>query len=773
MFYTKDDFGNSNSVQVNFNISPEDEEIPLGLEGESLIDPFERPDPDSLDYYGSGDYNGDGELSSDDVDPIDKFPSWGKDVPNPGYTCKNSADDDTTDCADICDGNASECLILDGERNKSLERADVNGDGVVDDTDADLIANQIVGNTDHLPSHWSKLNRTEKIDWLNNTVFEMTRADDYVFKARDEGYSADCTQFKEQTLVNFRWNAEGSNDIGEDFAYSYDFQGRFNVPALSVFTYTDGVIDGEHVTHGLNSIYVGPPSEDPGNYNITDFDQWYFFQASAGKNYVEVGPEDYSMNESAGIEDFISWENLTEDSSDLKRWDYFSLIRRPLRFDSESPDITINRSLDGEEFNKNKEINLSWRISDGSLLYEIENSEDEEAPQYPVHNGSFLDRCYYNFNGEKKNLPCFLEGENSLDVYNTSWIKEFQEYYNSNSQENVSLIEPLNLNQTEGENKLVIYARDIAGNVNKKTFEWTLDTEADSGGDVIAFDTKSTDDSNLESSDETEKINDEENYNELISDLKGLKSGKETIAGLSKTWLEYAGANAEGKKENRIRSLRDNLLTKQEKLERLNEAEEKQMIKNQIRGKTRAWATMRTKQRGGGDNEEVRKAMQKFLTGDNDMSFEDLKENLKELGVENITGTQLTDKKWFEDADTKQEYQSRIFSFLNKTDQIGKTTKKQTIDDLLRAKHNVDKDDDDYKDKYQDIISKMEDKGIDTDFEGVKDFKEAVDSLKEMIQNDLNNNVESTKPREDSQGVGKDVGTHPKVVNYWNNNWRM
>jgi hypothetical protein len=473
-FYLEDSLGNYKTKTIEFKMLSQDANMPIELEGNRyFLNPFKRPNPDSLNYYGSGDVDGDGDIDSEDVNLAGAYSYI--EVPNPDYICANSADDDNTECADICEGTASECLILNGERNKALERADVDGDGNVSSADKLMISeyynsdNSIYSNgdyTEHLPGHWEKLDSAERISWIEKMT-DITRADDYIFKANEEGFeNGDCVQFRDQTIINL--NGSGRNIAGY-YNYSSAYKGRFNLPVISIGTITDG---GNG--HTLNGIYIGSKSGSYDSEFFTNFDNWYFFQPQLDNDYIEITPNNYSMDSIVTIENgIIDWNITGEITLDGVK-EPWNIIRKPLKVDSVSPAITTSKNFDGNLFNRNNDLKIDWEIWDGNFLYSYSGSKEQDLA-YPIHDGSFLNKCYYIFNGKLKNMKCFVDGSEITDVYSTKWLEELEDYYQQNGN-NISLHDSIVLNQTEGKNRLVIAAKDIAGNLTYDTSEWIMDS---------------------------------------------------------------------------------------------------------------------------------------------------------------------------------------------------------------------------------------------------------------------------------------------------------
>jgi len=484
-FYAEDDFGNSNQKTVEFEMRPEDEEVSGNLPTNLLrIDFFRKPNKTTLNYYGSGDYMGDGDIDSSDAN---RMPEENVKVPNPGWE-------------KVCDGDPRDCLVLMGERNLSLERADVNGDGWITEEDREMIWEYYYEDdsiwsggdtTDYLPSHWYKLNREEKISWLNKSL-NITKAREYIvwLSFFNKTYRPMCGNYAKQFVINYR-GLEGQthpNKTEDDLYYPYNlyYNQRFNIPLHFVTTEAEG-----GAGHAINGIYVGPKSGKPSDRVVTNFSNWYFIEpqtlervrpgdgkgvgeGSIGENaYVRIGSEIVDLTLPGTI--YFNFEN---GEAFLKDWYGKYVMRLSPNSDNNKPFINLSQDLDGKQLSNDEVISLDYNIEEGEFIYREEG--------YAVFNESFLDKCWYNFNGKKENIPCYEYikiGHVNASDYNYSGT--------------------LNLEQTEGTNKLIIHVKDVAGNFRKKVIEWELET--DEGQRVIAFGDESTKSSNIESTKKTNK----------------------------------------------------------------------------------------------------------------------------------------------------------------------------------------------------------------------------------------------------------------------------
>jgi len=163
--------------------------------------PFHQP-ANTTDYYGSGDVDADGALTTNDV----------------------------VRAEEIVNGTQNACI-----------RADVDGNGIVESNDVVLIEGALGGGV--LPGHWNALtNRTQRKAWFDLAMV-IDQTDNY-----SSGEVWVCIQFAEQTFINMAF-------YRDDLLPTY-FDGgqtKFNIPVYYVsVTGPSG--------HAINAVLVG---DDP------------------------------------------------------------------------------------------------------------------------------------------------------------------------------------------------------------------------------------------------------------------------------------------------------------------------------------------------------------------------------------------------------------------------------------------------------------------------------------------------------------------------------
>jgi hypothetical protein len=178
------------------------------------VNPFIQPNDSTLNWYGSGDATNDNVVNGLDLNRIIE-------IINGTYT------------------NPSDIRLLD--------RADVNGDGIVNISDKDLLEKKLNGVISYLPGYWNLLvTREERLDWLRKMIAidhtEMLHADK----------TANCVQFSNQLMINFR--GFSNDDLAKFLSvHTYDVttNGRFNIPMCEV------LIGADVGAHMMNTVVVG------------------------------------------------------------------------------------------------------------------------------------------------------------------------------------------------------------------------------------------------------------------------------------------------------------------------------------------------------------------------------------------------------------------------------------------------------------------------------------------------------------------------------------
>jgi hypothetical protein len=200
------------------------------------MDVFSRPNNVSNRAYGDGDINSDGNVDFADAQAI--------------YT---------------------------GTKN---DYADVNGDGEVNNDDGKIIEEYVNGERAYLPGDWNKLDRTEKIDWVNKR-----------FQAYSHLMSRniDCEINTDIITLNFRGVYNFENYVGfdrdndgkpEGYDYYKDkvLNGRENIPAYAI----KFIINNSPTGHVIPGFFVGP-NNFVEKHNPLDIKQWYFLDYNTGE----------------------------------------------------------------------------------------------------------------------------------------------------------------------------------------------------------------------------------------------------------------------------------------------------------------------------------------------------------------------------------------------------------------------------------------------------------------------------------------------------------
>ncbi len=216
-----------------------------------------------LDWYGSGDVNGDGKV-------------------------------DSTDLALIESGTVANY------------RSDVNGDGVTNSEDATMIKNYLDGKIAYLPGYWNKLQtRAERVSWLDK-MMALNNLDSQVpVLDTDSGWI--CTDIATQLALDntgiankeeFYKTAKPSSKIGSFMDGNY----ITNIPM-----YFFGTVSNDGL-HAIDGVLVGDSST--GNMDWKDFNAWYKVSDYASRDRLNIQPGDPEMEDgpvSVGLEAYVKY----------------------------------------------------------------------------------------------------------------------------------------------------------------------------------------------------------------------------------------------------------------------------------------------------------------------------------------------------------------------------------------------------------------------------------------------------------------------------------
>jgi len=200
----KDKAGNSSADTTDFIVDK-----PVPPTWKYLVNPFIQPNQSDLNWYGSGDVDNDNKVDASDVSKMESIIN-GSFVPN-----LNSNDV--------------------GEY-RTLDRADVNGDGVVDSSDKQILENKLNRNIDYLPGEWDKLESKEERENLHEQrhLFQWNNKLDTIPYVPGE---FECREFASLNTRDFH----GFPEMGYDKETEWRDNGRYNIPEYYIeFIRTDG-----------------------------------------------------------------------------------------------------------------------------------------------------------------------------------------------------------------------------------------------------------------------------------------------------------------------------------------------------------------------------------------------------------------------------------------------------------------------------------------------------------------------------------------------------
>ncbi len=313
-----------------------------------IIDNFSQPNDSTLNWYGSGDINKDNTIDWNDVNRLDSL-------------IKGSFQDTTDD--------------------RLLDRADINGDEIINDSDEQLLKDYLNKNIEHLPAYWNKLDSLEKTEWFEK-MYKIDKTDTIT--------SAKCYEFSLPFIINFHGFKSLANGVGPDFPYEFSKNNRFNIPV-----YTIGTTTTSGVAHSINGVLVGD--------NEFNFNSWYFLDVGdlsyVGDRKVNPGDWDMALNNNVEVEYMADMDSAIGGGiGDAK------IIKWFLDGNANATLIETNYTQFVVPSNPNKDTippNINLSIKDSSYFNSNINLE------YIVkENQTFLDSAYYNLDGNKTSFIC-------------------------------------------------------------------------------------------------------------------------------------------------------------------------------------------------------------------------------------------------------------------------------------------------------------------------------------------------------------------------------
>ena len=344
-----------------------------------ILDNFSQPNDTTLNYYGSGDVLLDRTIDWKDAERLDSLIN---------YTFTDTSDD------------------------RLLDRADINGDGLINNQDKQILEEEL---NNYFPSHWNKLSDLEKQGWFKLMV-EIDKTDTII--------TSECTEFANPFAINFHGFKSLEGVDPEDFKYKFSKNNRFNIPVYTVGTRTDqgsahsinGVLIGDNPFEFSNWYFIDPGYEDDKPVNPGEWDMAY--NSDVIVDYLlDINPDDGGLSSLI----MISWHLDETGNPTLLYTPYIKhIVKSNPSKDTIAPKANLSIS-DSSYYNSN--VTLEYLVKE---------------------NQTFLDSAYYELNGNKKNIDCSVY---ATDILNAPV-------------DSISGIEPLA--SQEGEYNLVFFVNDIA-----------------------------------------------------------------------------------------------------------------------------------------------------------------------------------------------------------------------------------------------------------------------------------------------------------------------
>lgn len=227
--------------------------LPRGAKAQdnTLINPFERPNTNSINYYGSG-------ITREPLHKPVKITEEDFEEMKKGYQ----------------------------EGNSDLYQYwDVNGDGKVDIEDVVMVGNSLEKGIS-LPSDWDNLtNKEDRISWVDKMLaLDKTDEKEWI---EGEWISGD---FSTQLNLNF-FGFKKFEESYDDISPKYDLKnlGLYNLPVYRVG------VSASNFGHGMNAILVG----NINNGDPTIWNNWCFIEPQNKSIFVQ--PDSYSIPKNSNI----------------------------------------------------------------------------------------------------------------------------------------------------------------------------------------------------------------------------------------------------------------------------------------------------------------------------------------------------------------------------------------------------------------------------------------------------------------------------------------
>jgi len=262
-------------------------------------------------------------------------------------------------------------------------RLDVNGDQIINITDANVLQEFKDGTRSYLPGYWNFLqNRGEREAWLTK-MLAIDKTDEKPYIAGDENTRWISGNYASQVGINFHGydeNAEGKTPIPTK--YDKSMNGLFNMPVYFV----NSVNSDTNGSHGMNAILTGD--------NPLNFEDWSFIEPQTDNINIQPGSQSIGNNGFLGIQKIV-------DFGDPYWGRDFPIVEQVVNFEINSGNV-----LQGDPGQ--------------NLLLSRPTVGIEDGKDYGAMRKSVLEKVYPNPTNSQANIIYNLPSRSnvSIDVYN-------------------------------------------------------------------------------------------------------------------------------------------------------------------------------------------------------------------------------------------------------------------------------------------------------------------------------------------------------------------
>ena len=213
-----------------------------------------------------------------------------------------------------------------------MDRADVNGDGVVNSDDAKILEDKLNGSIAYLPGEWEKITPEQRFDWVLK-IYAIDKTSDIAWTPQ-----FDCTNFTFQTNINFSgYNQEDISNIRTFYSnFNFSDNGRFNLPLYGLQLVAYDSQGNPTAAHAINIIFIYDTAPD---YSST-----MRIEPQNDTPNPDIGFEGYLAPFAANSELYISGSPITSTSPgeiEAVKYITYSVKDKVVTLKEVNPDIEL------------------------------------------------------------------------------------------------------------------------------------------------------------------------------------------------------------------------------------------------------------------------------------------------------------------------------------------------------------------------------------------------------------------------------------------------